>query len=68
MWYGHMLWWDPPLFFFKKRSVCLNMHVYIYVSTARILVQSLQAPDASPLLARYPQAFERPRIRLLQAT
>jgi hypothetical protein len=42
--------------------------MYIYVSTARILVQSLQAPDPSPLLARYPQVSERPRIQLFQAT
>ena len=36
--------------------------MYIYVSTAWILVQSLQAPDPSPLLAHYPQVSERPRI------
>jgi hypothetical protein len=68
MWYGHMLRWNPPLFPKKKKGVYVLICMYIYVSTARILVQSLQAPDLSPLLACYPQASERPRIRLLQAT
>jgi hypothetical protein len=48
--------------------IYIYIYIYIYVSTARILVQSLQAPNPSPLLARYPQASERPRIRLLQVT
>ena len=70
MWYGHMLRWDPLLFKKKKekKRVYVLIYMYIYVSTIRILVQLLQAPDPSPLLTRYPQAFERPRIRLLQAT
>ena len=73
MWYGHMLRWDPLLFKKKRKKkkekgVYVLICMYIYVSTIRILVQLLQAPDPSPLLAHYPQAFERPRIRLLQAT
>ena len=67
MWYGHMLWWDPPLFP-KKKGVYVLIYIYIYVSTAQILVQLFQAPNPSPLLARYPQASKRPRIRLLQTT
>jgi hypothetical protein len=56
------------LLYFLKKGVYVLICMYIYVSTAHILVQSLQAPDPSPLLARYPQVSERPHIRLLRAT
>jgi hypothetical protein len=57
------------LFYFQKeKGVYVLICMYIYFSTAQILVQSLQAPDLSPLLARYPQVSERPHIQLLQAT
>ena len=52
----------------RKKGVYVLICMYIYVSTAQILLQSLQVPDPSPLLARYPQASKRPRIRLLQTT
>jgi hypothetical protein len=48
------------LFYFQKKGVYVLICMYIYVSIARILVQSLQAPDPIPLLVRYPQASRRP--------